>query len=243
MIRRLLNSSKHSEKDKQLIASLKNLLGFKPTKLSLYKQAFRHRSAAQEVKPGVKDSNERLEYLGDAILSAVVANYLFKKYPYKSEGFLTKMRSKIVSRESFSDLSKKLGLPTFIERQTTGKVSLNSIGGDAFEALVGAIYLDKGFELTQKFIEDRIIKIHLDLDEIENNDTDYKSQIVEWGQRNKKTLQFNVIKEEGGGHEKIYTIDLVADEKVLGQGVAFNKKKAEQLASEQALKLIKHPLN
>ena len=131
--------------EKQFKSSLKNILGFSPKNLSLYNQAFRHNSVAKEIKEGIKDSNERLEFLGDAVLGIVIADYLFRKFPYKDEGFLTKMRSKIVSRDHLNQLAVKLGLNKFLFQTSDPGLKFSSMHGDAFEALIGAVYMDKGF--------------------------------------------------------------------------------------------------
>jgi len=223
--------------DKKLLESLNNLLGFYPNKLSLYKQALRHKSSKNIVE-GVCDSNERLEYLGDAVIGAVIAEYLFKKFPHKDEGYLTKVRSRIVSRENLAGISKKMGLLHLIEKNNDNNIPLKSIGGDAFEALIGAIFLDKGFIKTKHFILDRILKTLVDIDELEEKDTDYKSQIIAWGQKNKKIIAFKLVKEEGY-HHKTYHIELWANNDLLGCGIAGSKKKAEQYASQQATEIIK----
>ena len=147
--------------DKEFISSLRNLLGFIPNNISLYKLAFSHRSSAEEHSSGIKLSNERLEYLGDAILGAVVADFLFKKFPFKEEGFLTEMRSRIVNREHLNKLAMKIGVDHFMANN--GGVKTRSVYGNAFEALIGAIYIDKGYSVTQQFIVKRIIQHHVDI--------------------------------------------------------------------------------
>ena len=144
--------STQSTSDKKLANSIKNLTGFTPNNIALYKLAFRHSSIAKELKNGVKDSNERLEYLGDAIIGAVVSDYLFKKYPFQDEGFLSKIRSKLVSRANHNKLALKLGLDSFVQVHESVTKGKSSIIGDAFEALIGAIYLDKGFATTYKSV-------------------------------------------------------------------------------------------
>ena len=205
-------------------------MGFYPRNISLYKLAFQHRSVALEIKSGVKASNERLEFLGDAIISSVVAHYLFKTFPYKDEGFLTKMRSKIVSRVQLNLIASKLGLSTLVE-SSIGSSKNNSINGDAFEALVGAIYLDKGYDFASDFILNRIIKNHVDIDDIENKEIDFKSKLVEWSQKEKKPIRF-MVEEVGEGQEKQYLVRLIIKDEVKGQGQHFSKKCAEQIAAE-----------
>ncbi len=233
----MLSSTLHylrifSSKDKDLINSLKNLLGFYPSNISLYKLAFSHRSVSISNKNGISTSNERLEYLGDAVLGAIVAEYLFKKFPFKDEGFLTKMRSRIVNRKQMNKLSLKLGINNHLNYNISNKQLGGSINGDAMEALIGAIYMDKGYKTTADFIVNRLLKIHIDLDEIESTDTDYKSKIIEWGQKNKQKVQFEIAEVVGEPHEKVYTINLVIEGEVMGMGKSYSKKVAEQRAAE-----------
>lgn len=217
--------------DKQLVNALKVVLGFYPKNLLLYKQAFRHKSVATQIKNNFKDSNERLEYLGDAILGSVVAEYLFLKYPFKNEGFLTKLRSRMVSRQSISYLSSKMGIECFIQISTDNLPS-KTINGNALEALIGAIFLDYGYNKTKQFVLKKIISNHIDMDEIEHNDKDFKSKIVEWIQREKKNLKFDVVEEKGKNHEKYYTVNIIINDLVEGTGEGKSKKIAEQHASE-----------
>ena len=196
--------------------------------------AFRHKSVAKELSNGVRVSNERLEYLGDAILGAVVADLLFKKFPYKDEGFLTEMRSKIVSRSQLNNLSKKLGLTKLINSANDTKTVCKSMNGDAFEAFIGALYLDKGYQFTRKIIINRIINIHLDLDELETQIVNYKSKLVEWGQKEKKSVDFKVVEEIGEGFKKQFLVRIFVEGEVIESGQDFSIKGAEQIASEKA---------
>lgn len=215
--------------------SLRNILGFYPDNISLYKLAFRHSSAAQEIKKGVKDSNERLEFLGDSIIGTVVADYLFKKFPYKDEGFLTKMRSKMVSRAKHNQLAIKLGLNKFIESNNTRfQAQPSSINGDAYEALIGAIYLDKGFKHAQDFILMRIINVHIDMEEIETKEIDFKSKFIEWVQKEKKEFRFETLNEAGTSADKQFFVQLIVEHEIVGSAQHFSKKRAEQMVAEQA---------
>ncbi len=218
--------------ERTLFRSLKNILGFYPGNIALYKQAFRHSSVAQEIREGVRDSNERLEYLGDAVLGAVVTDFLFKTFPFKDEGFLTKMRSRIVSRSSLNRLATKLGIDVMIDKNVDESSGHNSINGDAFESLIGAIYLDKGYRVAQTFIVDRIIRLHVDMDEVENKETDFKSKLIEWAQKEKKQLRFELIGENGNGNDRQYTVQVFIDGQPYGQAQHFSKKRAEQIAAE-----------
>lgn len=238
-MRRIFKSAKaYFSPDKELYTSLSNILGFYPRNIDLYKLAFRHKSVAQELKQGVKDSNERLEYLGDAVLSAVIAHYLFQTFPYKDEGFLTKMRSRLVSRAQLNKLAMKLGIDQMIEANVDGGLRNKSINGDAFEALIGAIYLDRGYLTAQRFIVKRILKHHIDIDEVESTETDFKSKLIEWVQKEKKEVRFEVLEEIGSGHERQYLVAVIIDNEEYGRGQHFSKKRAEQAASEETLKRL-----
>ena len=224
--------------DKKLFLSLKNILGFYPINIRLYKQCLRHRSASVTLKDGADNSNERLEFLGDAVLGAAVAHYLFRKFPFKDEGFLTKIRSRIVSRANLNSLSRKLGLFDMMEVKRENEQIYKSAGGDALEAFIGAIYLDRGYTAAQAFVIDKLIKLHLDLEEILNTDKDFKSKLVEWSQKEKRVIRYEVAAEKGGGISKYYVIDLYVDEVKKTTGNGNSKKSAEQHAAEKYLNEI-----
>ena len=223
--------------EKELSDSIKNIFGFYPGNIFLYALAFRHKSVAPELQAGVKNSNERLEYLGDAILSAAVADYLFKIFPYKDEGFLTKMRSKMVSRAQLNKVSVKLGIDALIQATEDKGSHPKSLNGDAFEALIGAIYLDKGYDFTRKVIIERIYKTSLDLDELEKKETNFKSRLIEWSQKEKIEIDFK-HRQEMKGKKGIHHIDLFVDGKSMAQAKDFSIKGAEQLAAEIACNII-----
>ena len=222
------------KKDKILHSAIKNLLGFYPRNIHLYKVALSHKSAPQVWLKGQQVNNERLEYLGDAVLSSIVADYLYKKFPYQHEGFLTEMRSRIVSRSRFNKLSLKMGLNKLIFQGNGSYSSSKSIYGDTFEALIGAIYLDRGYNFARKVVIKRIIDVHLDMDEIEKTDTNFKSRILEYAQREKRPLEFKVVQELGEGHRKQYLVELYLDGKPVSRGQDFSIKAAEQVAAERA---------
>ena len=226
-------------KDKKLNDFIKNVFGYNPGNILLYKLALCHRSASTEEIKGLRINNERLEYLGDAILSAIVADYLFKKFPGKDEGFLTEMRSRIVSRDNLNKLSEKLGMHKFIKASAANMY--RSIKGDAFEAFIGATFLDRGFNFTKKVIVNRIIKYHIDIDEIEANNYNYKSKLIEWTQHEKKQIEFVVIDEIGNGFNKQYIVDVLINNIRSGTGRDYSIKKAEQNAAEKALENITNP--
>ncbi|MCC6691571.1 MAG: ribonuclease III [Bacteroidia bacterium] len=221
--------------DKKLYKSLKNSLGFYPSNINLYKQAFRHRSVCSDK---TQSNNERLEFLGDAVLSAVIAHYLFMRFPFKDEGFLTKMRSKIVSRTQLNQLAKKLGITNFIKTNGDNNLLNSSINGDAFEALIGAIYIDKGFKTANDFILNTVLLPHLDVDKIEQTETDFKSKLIEWAQKKKTPFEFRVKEEIGTGISKQFIVELLIDSEVKSLGQHYSKKRAEQIAAEAAMALL-----
>jgi ribonuclease III len=220
--------------DKNLFRSIRNIFGFYPGNINLYKLALLHRSATIKKINGLKINNERLEYLGDAILSAIVADYLFRRFPYRNEGFLTEMRSKIVSRSSLNKLAIKLALPNILMASLDGANSNRAASGDAFEALVGAIYLDKGYGFTRKVLITRIINLHFDLEQLVEEEVSYKSRIIEWAQKEKKEIEFKVIEEIGEKQEKLYLVALMIDGETLSKAKDYSIKGAEKLAAETA---------
>jgi ribonuclease III len=225
---------------RKYVKVLKNLLGFVPGNLSLYRLAFRHKSVAQNIKKGVKNSNERLEFLGDAVLGSVVAEVLFKLYPYEDEGFLTELRSKIVSRVNLNQLARKLGFEGLIEydSRVLGSSRQGSLLGDAFEALIGAVYLDKGYNFTRDFLINHIIKSHIDIHTLEQTETNFKSKLIEWCQRHGKDISFDLVDNSDGENTKLFTVQASVDGEVMGLGKEFNKKNAEKLAAEKACEAL-----
>jgi ribonuclease-3 len=216
------------------------LLGFVPGNLSLYRMAFRHKSVAQNIKKGVKNSNERLEFLGDAVLGSVVAEVLFKLYPYEDEGFLTELRSKIVSRVNLNALGKKLGFDKLIEydNRMLNSSRQGSLLGDAFEALIGAVYLDKGYDFTKNFLINHIIKPHIDIHTLEQTETNFKSKLIEWCQRHGRDIIFELVTNQDGESTKLFTVQANIDGEVMGSGKEFSKKNAEKLAAEKACEAL-----
>src|SRR3978361_1174906 len=206
--------------NRKYVKVLKNLLGFVPGNLSLYRLAFRHKSVAQNIKKGVKNSNERLEFLGDAVLGSVVAEVLFKLYPYEDEGFLTELRSKIVSRVNLNQLGKKLGFDKLIEfdNRALNSQRQGSLLGDAFEALIGAVYLDKGYDFTKNFLINNIIKSHIDIHTLAQTDTNFKSKLIEWCQRDRKDISFDLVSNDEGESRKLFPEQASVDGEIMGLG-------------------------
>lgn len=217
----------------------KNVLGFTPRHSELYHIALIHRSSSS-VLHGHKVNNERLEYLGDAVLGAVVAEYLYKKYPAKEEGFLTEMRSKIVSRKSLGGIARRIGLPELVEHQKGQEGAFKSLGGDAFEALIGAIYIEKGFRFVRKLIIEKILCTYLDIDEIARTDWNYKSKLIDWGQKNHKKVSFEVVRtfvrDRSGRRE--YECRVNIDGAPQLSAIEYTIKASEQLAAEKTYKKL-----
>lgn len=217
----------------------KNVLGFTPRRTELYHIALTH-SSSSTVDHGHRINNERLEYLGDAVLGSIVAEFLYKKYPMKGEGFLTEMRSKIVSRKSLGDLARKMGLPELVEHQRGSEGAFKSMGGDAFEALIGAIYLEKGFRFTRHFIIDKLLCTYLDIDAIANTDWNFKGKLIDWGQKNKQKVTFEIVRSFVHDHEgrREYECRVNIDGKPQQSAIGYTIKSAEQLAAEKTYKAI-----
>lgn len=226
----------YSAEDKRLIAAVKAITGNKPFNLSPYILATQHSSIARENEQGVKESNERLEYLGDAILGAVVADMLFKRFPFKDEGFLTEMRSKIVNRESLNELAKKVGIKNIVVFDEHKKTSLShkSIYGDTLEAFIGAIYLDKGFKACSRFIIRKLINPNFDLDEVMRQSLNFKSKIIEWAQKENHDLRFEIVDEVNKRHFKEFVARVFINDEPVSDGHGHSKKKAEQDAAMRA---------
>lgn len=217
----------------------KNVLGFTPRRTEVYQIAFIHRSKSHETTQGRRVNNERLEYLGDAALSIIVAEYLYKKYPCQGEGFLTEMRSKIVSRASLNKLAHKIGLTQLIQYNKDSQGVFKSIEGDAFEALVGAIYLERGYRFTRKVLINRILKVHIDVDAISRQDWNFKSKIIDWGQKNRHKVSFEVVQVLGkNASRRQYEVQTLIDGQPQEKAIDYSIKAAEQLAAEKTYKKI-----
>lgn len=226
-----------SKEDKFLAQKIRYVTGLWPGNLHLYQMAIVHTSAADENESGVKESYERLEYLGDSILGAIVAEYLFKRFPFKDEGFLTEIRSRIVNREVLNQVGKDLGLSDIvIFNGRKGKQGHKSLYGDVVEAIVGAVYLDKGFDDAKRFVLKKIVNTQIDIDSIIQNNKNFKSILLEWCQKENKKLEFVIIEESGHRHQKVFKAEVRIADESKGQGIGFSKKKAEQSAAEIACK-------
>ncbi len=232
-IRKIIET--RSTKDEAFFVELKKLLGFSPKNLQYYNKAFIHRSVKKIDKTsGLIINYERLEFLGDAMLSAVIASYLFQEVPTGDEGYLTQMRSKVVSREHLNELGRDLNLIRFVKSNISKSKFGENIHGNIFEALIGAIYLDKGYNYCKKFIHKRVIKPYVDVPKLEGKITSYKSLFIEWCQKQKKDFVFDVYEDTGNDPVKHFSVKLLLDGKVVAKGRATSKKKAEEKASKRA---------
>jgi ribonuclease-3 len=231
VLRNLFKKADDSSFEKQL----KNVLGIKSGNILLYRTAMSHRS----VKETPDENNERLEYLGDAVLSAIVADYLFKRYPYKGEGFLTEMRSKMVNRSQLNDIALKMGLRklTFYNKFDNA-LKGSQIFGNTLEALVGAVYLDKGYAKTHNWVLKQIVIPHMFVDDLELIDINLKNKLIGWANKNGKTLTFELADERMEGSRRLFTINAMLDGQLLAIGKGYNKKDASQVAAQVAVEKL-----
>jgi len=227
-------------KDKFLAKRLRQVLGFTPKRLHLFKLAFYHKSMNDELTQN-NQHNERLEYLGDSVLSTIVAEYLFKKYPIQNEGFLTKMRSKIVKRKTLNQLANQMGLDIILSDYSQGRLS-NSMLGNAFEALIGAIYLEKGYAKTKSYVINEILLKNLDIHNLESKDDNFKSQLLEWGQKNNISIDYRLLSKYKMDKRDRFKVAVMVDGEEVSTSDDFSKKSAEQLASKMALHKLKIPI-
>jgi len=243
VVRRIAQRIKlFSSPRKEFYLFLKELLGFYPANLKLYDLAFIHKSASVFDSQGNMVNNERLEFLGDAILGAVIADFLYNRFPQQDEGFLTKTRSKLVNRSFLTRLTFDMGLNIYIDSNTTQNIDKSHIYGDALEALIGAIYLDKGYLDAKYFVTKKILSQFVNLNEIEQKDSNFKSQLIEWCQKNKKEVVFETTEEEAKDKSKPALFVAVAkvNNKVFGKGTGTSKKEAQQNAAHETLNKLKN---
>lgn len=234
LIRRIYNY--YFSPEKEFVRRLRRLLGFTPAYLSLFKLAFQHKSSNHDQPKSYYggQNNERLEYLGDAVLGTIVAEYLYKKYPTEDEGFLTKMRSKIVKRKSLNEIGDNMGLDEILSTYNNTRIA-KSMLGNAVEALVGAVYVEQGYKLTTRFIVRRMLNDYVDIDRLETYDDNYKSQLLEHCQKNGQKVDYTVIKRFKQDKRDRFKVAVVVNGQRLAVGEDYNKKAAEQIASRRAL--------
>jgi len=224
---------KDPEQDK-FAKSLKKLTGFKPKDISIYKKAFTHKSLNKVDNKGNIINYERLEFLGDALLDASITDYLYHNLPTSEEGELTKMRSKIVSRKHLNEIGKDLNLVQFSKKPTSRRKFSYNAHGDLFEALVAAVYLDRGYVTMDKFIHNKVIKVYVDLEKLQGKITSYKSLFIEWCQKHKKEYSFKSYEDSGKSKQTYFSVKLYIGTKVVGKGRETSKKRAEEIACKRA---------
>ncbi len=224
----------HSKEDGDFFWGIRKILGFKPKNLKIYKKAFLHRSANKKDANGNPMNYERLEFLGDAMLGTIISKYLYAEVPTGDEGYLTKMRSKIVSREHLNELGKDLNLIQFVESRIPKSHFGDNIHGNVFEALVGAIYLDRGYKYCEKFLYNSVIKPYVNIEQLEGKVISYKSLVIEWCQKQKKTFNYDVYEDTGNDPLKHFAVKLSIGDSIVAKARATSKKKAEETASKRA---------
>jgi len=241
VIRNILNS--RSEKNGNFFSKIQNILGFKPKSIAAYEKAFTHRSLNLKDKKGNAVNYERLEFLGDAMLSSVIAAHLFKKVPEGNEGYLTKMRAKVVSRKHLNELGKDLKLIDLVRTNIPKSQFGINIHGNLFEALIGAIYLDRGFAYCERFIHESVINPYVDIESLEGQIISYKSLLIEWCQKEKKNFNYEIYEDTGKDEMKHFAVKLWIAEKVVAKARATSKKKAEEKASKRAYFAFQSKIN
>jgi len=227
-------------KDRTYYFNLTRLLGFLPHRVSFYRAAFTHKSASIVLSNGTKVNNERLEYLGDAILGSIVAEFLFRRFDAYDEGSLTKLRARIVKRKHLNSTAIKMGIPMMVTSHPHPANASKHLYGNALEALIGAIYLDRGYARARQFFRTRMVRRHIDLTKLIEKDSDYKSQLIEWAQKQKMDIRFESKEEQGkaSGNSHEFTSAVWLGNNKAGRGQGGSKKEAEQQASKDALKDI-----
>lgn len=224
----------HSGTDGDFFLGLKKILGFKPKNIEIYRKAFLHRSLNLKDDAGNPLNYERLEFLGDAMLGTIISKHLYNEVPNGDEGYLTKMRSKIVSRKHLNELGKDLNLIKYVQSRIPKSHFGDNIHGNVFEALVGAIYLDKGYRYCEKFINTKVIEPYVDIEQLEGKVISYKSLVIEWCQKQKKSFHFEVYEDDGNEDQKHFAVRLSIEGKLIAKARATSKKKAEEKASKRA---------
>ena len=232
----------HPKSDGNFFLGIKAILGFKPKNIAIYKKAFLHRSVNKRDEDGNPMNYERLEFLGDAMLGTIISKHLYKRVPEGDEGYLTKMRSKIVSRKHLNQLGKDLNLLHFVESRIPKSQFGDNIHGNVFEALVGAIYLDRGYTYCDKFIQSRVIVPYVDIEQLEGKVISYKSLVIEWCQKQKKPFHYDVYEDTGNDALKHFAVKLTIGERLLAKARATSKKKAEEKASKRAYFALQHKM-
>jgi ribonuclease III len=240
---KLFQKKSRSVEDGNFFATIQRIVGFKPENIDYYEKAFTHRSSNKVDDSGNPLNYERLEFLGDSMLSSVIAAHLYKEAPLGDEGYLTKMRSKIVSREHLNELGRDLNLIDFVESKVPFSHFGENIHGNIFEALVGAIFLDKGYFGCEEFIKKRVIVPYVDIARLEGKVISYKSLLIEWCQKEKKNFNYEIFDDNGNDGQKHFAVRLSIDDKLIAKARATSKKKAEEIASKRAYFSFQEKIN
>jgi len=236
-------SNSRSPEDGIFFSKMEKILGYKPVNIEYFQKAFTHRSSNKIDGSGNPMNYERLEFLGDAMLGSLIAAHLYNQVPTGDEGYLTKMRSKIVSREHLNELGRDLNLIQFVESKVPVSHFGENIHGNIFEALIGAIFLDKGYVACENFIMKKVIKPYVDIPKLEGKVISYKSLLIEWCQKEKRTFNFEVYDDNGNDGQKFFGVKLSIDGKIIAKARATSKKKAEEKASQRAYFVFQEKIN
>lgn len=232
LIEKIFPSKKHNKAFKK---QLKDILGFTPSNLDIYTAALSHRS----MREASEENNERLEYLGDAVLSSIVADFLYKRYPKKDEGFLTEMRSKMVNRQQLNEIALRIGLKKITKfNKIDGSLKNSHIFGNTLEALIGAIYFTRGYKHTQKWVLKQLIIPHLFMDDLELQDINVKNKLIGWASKNGKAITFDIIEEKMEKGRRLFIMGVLLDGNIIANGRGFNKKDASQMAAQLAVEKL-----
>jgi len=243
LLKKIFSRNSRPIEDGNFFVAVEKIVGFKPINIKFYEKAFTHRSSNKTDDNGNPLNYERLEFLGDSMLSSVIAAHLYKEAPLGDEGYLTKMRSKIVSREHLNELGRDLQLIDYVESKVPSSHFGENIHGNIFEALVGAIFLDKGYKGCEEFIQKRVIVPYVDIARLEGKVISYKSLVIEWCQKEKKQFNFDVFDDNGNDGQRYFGVKLSIDDKVIAKSRATSKKKAEEIASKRAYFAFQEKIN
>jgi len=243
LLKNIFFRNSRSTEGGNFFVAVEKIIGFKTNNIHYYEKAFTHRSSNKTDEKGNPFNYERLEFLGDSMLSSVIAAYLYKEAPLGDEGYLTKMRSKIVSREHLNELGRDLNLVGFVDSKVPSNHFGENIHGNIFEALVGAIFLDKGYVGCEAFIKKKVITPYVDIARLEGKVISYKSLVIEWCQKEKKQFYFDVFDDNGNDDQKYFGVKLSINDKVISKSRATSKKKAEEIAAKRAYFAFQEKIN
>jgi len=229
-------SKKYSKEELEIIRFVLKRFGHRVKNINLFKKALTHKSISNNLIN--VESNERLEFLGDSILDAVVAKFLYEKFPEEDEGYLTKIKAKIVNRRTLSAIGHEMEIESVLQYNRNRTIKIETVEGNAFEALIGAIYLDAGYEQVMKCIKNHVFRKYMDLNQILEEEIDFKSKLFIWSQKNRLPISFEVLEEVNEGTSWKYLVKVMINDQEYGRGMGSSKKKAEQAAAKETLELM-----